>query len=271
MRNFVISLKNNNEKRKDHIHEEFSKQNISFEFFDAITPNQNDSILLQNKLKISHPLTNNEIACSLSHFMIWKKIVDENIPFAAIFEDDIYLGADANLFLMSKDWIDPEIDIIKLEKGWQRKIKTSLFASETIGNRRMYRLASNHYGTAGYIIFNKGARFLLNYYSKIQITTPIDALIFGSLLSERNFNVQQLLPTLCVQDFILNNGHINFPSAIAVMPDVQPDKKIKRSVTFKIKREIKRTFIKTYHALRSIEKKALLLINRLWQRPVTFK
>ncbi|HHS3623199.1 TPA: glycosyltransferase family 25 protein, partial [Proteus mirabilis] len=36
MNNFVISLSQNNEKRRNHIVEQFSKKSIPFEFFDAI-------------------------------------------------------------------------------------------------------------------------------------------------------------------------------------------------------------------------------------------
>lgn len=271
MRNFVISLKNNNEKRKNHIKSEFAKQGIAFEFFDAVTPDQNEDILLRHDLKITPPLTKNEIACSLSHFMIWNKIVQEDIHFAAIFEDDIYLGDGAGLFLKSLEWIDHDLDIIKLEKGWQKTITTSLFSNKTIGDRRLYRLMGDHYGTAGYIIFNKGARYLIDYYSKAHVTNTIDSFIFGILLKNRDFNVHQLLPTLCVQDFILYEGHKNFPSAIAITKETPPEKKIKRSISYKLKRETKRALKKVAKPINSTINKAKLLTKLLWDRTVVFK
>lgn len=271
MRNFVISLKENNEKRKNHIRDEFSKQNIPFEFFDAITPTQNNDILSEHNLSISHPLTQNEIACSLSHFMIWKQIIDEDIPYAAIFEDDIYLGNNANLFLNSIAWIDDSYDIIKLEKGWQPTIETPMLSSKTVENRQIYKLLSNHYGTAGYILFNKGARFLINYYSNTHVTRTIDSLVFGILISNTNINVQQVLPTICVQDFILFDGHKNFPSAIAIMPDLKPDQKIKYPIPYKIKRETKRTLNGILKAASLLFKKLRLLITLSCERYVEFK
>ena len=40
MKNIVISIKNDNESRRNHVINEFKKSNVDFEFFDAITPEQ---------------------------------------------------------------------------------------------------------------------------------------------------------------------------------------------------------------------------------------
>lgn len=272
MQNFIISLTDNNKKRKDHIRCEFSKQNISFEFFDAITPNQSDRIILSHNLKISSNLTRGEIAFFLSHYMTWKKIVDENIPFAAIFEDDIFLGDNASVFLNDHQWIDNNIDIIKLEKGWQSKIITPFFACKTVGDRRLYKLMSDHYGAAGYIISNKGACYLIDYFSNRIVTQAVDVVIFDALLTQGDFTVQQLLPALCVQDFILNNGYENFHSDLEaeraskynIPPTAKFAKKIRHSNLFKIKRETKRLITKAINPAR-------ILKRFLLERSVTFK
>lgn len=43
-------------------------------------------------------LSQGELACLMSHILLWKKASDENLPYITIFEDDIYLGANANIF-----------------------------------------------------------------------------------------------------------------------------------------------------------------------------
>jgi glycosyl transferase family 25 len=60
-------------------------------------------------------LSPGELACFMSHVSIWQKMVDEQIPHLAIFEDDVYLGQNADYFLSSDTWIQSDWQIIKLE------------------------------------------------------------------------------------------------------------------------------------------------------------
>lgn len=251
MQNFIISLAKNNSKRRDHMQNEFEKQNINFEFFEAITPNFNTQLLQKYELnEIQSELVDREISCFLSHYVLWQKIVENNIKFAGIFEDDIFLGENAEIFLTNSDWIDSDIDIIKLEKGWQKTIKTPFQADKELYSRTLYKLQSAHYGTAGYIISNKGAKYLIEKYKKLKRIEPIDVIIFEKLLKEKHYKVQQLLPAICVQDFILNNGlYVNFESELAEDRaknyPLHPVKK--KTVWFKVKREITKPFINLFY------------------------
>lgn len=95
LRNYVISLKNNSQ-RRNHMMSEFAKQHIPFVFFDAITPN-----LIERKAKefgidiTTSPLTKGEIACALSHIALWRLAQEQGLDYIAIFEGDIYLGENA--------------------------------------------------------------------------------------------------------------------------------------------------------------------------------
>lgn len=90
MRNIVISLKNAGA-RREHICNEFDKQKIDFEFFDALIPNLAKPFAEEMKLNVKDKyLTGGELACFMSHFSIWKKMVDEKILHVAIFEDDVF-------------------------------------------------------------------------------------------------------------------------------------------------------------------------------------
>jgi glycosyl transferase, family 25 len=92
MKNFVISLKTATA-RREHIQKEFGKQNIDFEFFDALTPDLAKPLAEKMALQVHEDfLTSGELACFMSHVSIWQKMVDEQIPHLAIFEDDVYLG-----------------------------------------------------------------------------------------------------------------------------------------------------------------------------------
>lgn len=63
MNNFVISLKSTQD-RRNHILEQFGKEGIPFQFFDAITPDLNQVISKELKINILQAdLTQGEIAC----------------------------------------------------------------------------------------------------------------------------------------------------------------------------------------------------------------
>ena len=63
-------------------------------------------------------LSQNELACLLSHVSLWQKAIDEKIPAIAIFEDDIHLSQDAELFLKDSNWLSH--DIVKIEKVYSK-------------------------------------------------------------------------------------------------------------------------------------------------------
>lgn len=115
MKSYVISLRTAHD-RREHIKAEFGKQSIHFEFFDAVTPDDIERISTQ----LNIPLANNqrlslgEKACFLSHVCLWQKMIDDDLEHIAIFEDDVYLGENATVFLKD-DWLNFPFDIIKLE------------------------------------------------------------------------------------------------------------------------------------------------------------
>ena len=80
MQNYVISLTTSTDRRQ-HITQEFKKQDILFEFFDAITTSQLDEVSKQLNLNIfeSERLSSIEKACFLSHIYLWQKMLDDNL------------------------------------------------------------------------------------------------------------------------------------------------------------------------------------------------
>lgn len=268
MRSFVISLLNNNAERRMHIEREFQKKNVEFEFFDAVTPKSNEAIMSKYGLKnIPTCLTDKEISCFLSHYVLWNEVVENNLDYIAIFEDDIYLGDNVKKFLSDSHWIDQDIDIIKLEKGWQNTIKSTINVNKAY-NRVICRLKSDHYGTAGYIISNKGAKFLIDKYANAAEICAIDVTIFGTFLKNENYIVMQILPALCIQDFILNpSNEVTFESDLeedraknyTIHRSIQHKKK--KSLLFKIKRESIKPFIQIYN----------FFYKKLYIKNVTYK
>ena len=101
MKNTVISLTAAID-RREHIKTEFNKHNINFEFFDALTPSVAEAYAKKLCTNFeSSNLSGGELACMMSHVSIWQKMIDESIPYLAIFEDDVYLGEDAEYLLVA--------------------------------------------------------------------------------------------------------------------------------------------------------------------------
>lgn len=204
MKKFVISLSSALERRQ-HISSQFEAQGIGFNFFDAITPDiaLRDAQAINLSIHQSH-IGKGELACFMSHVHLWQKMVDENIPYMAIFEDDIHLGERADLFLNKSDWIESDWDLVKLEAFTPKVIlgeKCKEFIQE---DRAIYKLLGKNLGTAGYILSLKGAQLLLNEIKTIDYIIPLDNFIFDRVVRDNTFSMFQMQPALCIQDTILH-------------------------------------------------------------------
>lgn len=238
MRNYVISL-TTAEDRRIHIKQEFGKQGIDFEFFDAVTPTYNQSFINIFNLDFTNSdLSDNEISCFLSHLCLWKKCLDENLDYIAIFEDDIYLSADAYLFLNYPNWIDSNINIIKIEKI-NKKIQYNTPIKKAL-NHKLIPLKQEHLGAGGYILSKQAIIYLLNFINKKKPLDHIDQIIFNHYLQENQMPIYQLNPVLCIQDCILFPDNQKFSSSLQWREKIQLVKRNKTQVSLinKAKREL---------------------------------
>lgn len=244
MKNYVISLTTAQE-RRTHIMQEFGKQGIEFEFFDAITPEQINGLSQKFNLYINNSaLTKGELGCLFSHLSLWQKMIDENINYIAIFEDDVHLGENIPQFLNSHDWIKSEYKLIKLEKFYDTLI---LGQKHQVMDRKICKLKQSNLGTAGYIIQKDMAKALLEYTKNTfeKQTIPIDHIMFDVFLSNPEHAVYQLEPALCIQSDRLDKN-----SALKSRLESEREKlrqnleanKIKPTFLQKLAREIKRVF-----------------------------
>ncbi|MBF7682337.1 glycosyltransferase family 25 protein [Acinetobacter sp. B5B] len=202
MKKYVISLKTENTRRA-HITSEFSQQKISFDFFDAITPDQAIQYAHDFGLTMDERyLTSGELACFMSHFLLWQKALDENLPYIAIFEDDIFLGESAVQFLMSDDWIPTTLDVVKLEAFAPKVVLGAKIAS--VYQRDICYLKGANLGAAGYILSKDGAKSLIAFIKNAKILLPLDHMVFELYLKEKQRVVGQVVPALCIQELELN-------------------------------------------------------------------
>ncbi|HGO5849742.1 TPA: glycosyltransferase family 25 protein [Mannheimia haemolytica] len=241
MNNYVISLTTAQDRRK-HIEAEFGKQNIPFQFFDAITPNSMEVKALELGIDISNSaLTKEEISCALSHISLWHLAKEQNLDYICIFEDDIYLGKNANL-LLSNTYINDNVDIVKIERGLER-LNLSLFPEKEYLERKFYILKTVNPGTGGYILTRKGINFLTSKVKEIT-SIEIDNLIFKYYLTDKSYTVWQMQPTICIQDYLLYpTGHT---LGIMSLERDERRKKSKRKNNFLVRllKEIRRPIAK---------------------------
>lgn len=201
MKNFVISLTTANDRRQ-HIKNEFSKQGIDFEFFDAITPLLVDDLAKKFQINIKNAnLTQGELACLLSHISLWQKAIDDNLPFIGIFEDDIYLSDNSSLFLSSSDWIPEECRLIKLEM-FDQYAHMNIKPLAKHHNHALRKLNQIHLGAAGYILSHQMCIFLMDFiknYPEEKGIVASDHILFEDYLNLPDTNIYQITPALCAQ------------------------------------------------------------------------
>ncbi|WP_153715550.1 glycosyltransferase family 25 protein [Eikenella corrodens] len=252
--NYVISL-SKAKSRQAHIQQEFGYQNIPFQFFNAITPSDLTTILpdLLPKLQESY-LSQMEKACFASHISLWQHCIIKNLPYITIFEDDIFLGKNANAFLANSTWLENlhpyhHPFIIHLETVHQpcQFTKTSF---PSYAGRSLFRLRSPHYGAGAYILSQAAVHWLLTYLHDLpnQDFDPIDAILFDTLIYNRYLFTYQIYPALCIQDIILHTKSEQlFGSQMEEERAQNKKPKIQRNIQHKIKREFDR-IARKYHS-----------------------
>ena len=141
---FCINLESNRE-RWEKMENKFAKLNLKVSRWNAsTTDNLTDTF--------HHFLTPGQKGCSQSHINIWRHIVENNLDYALILEDDACFDKDwkHKLDIFCKNNTDKEWDAIFLN------------ASETIEPKDTWVCAREQFLTAGYVISNKGSRLQIN-------------------------------------------------------------------------------------------------------------
>lgn len=163
--------------------------------------------------KAKHILTPAEIGCALSHRKIYKKIIENNLKYALILEDDAKFISNPNTILNNLDYIAKQIsfDIIILgyvkilQKDlnyYYRKIPIKILAKI---QRYKFGIPWKQYGcgTVAYIITNEGAKKMLSS-PKVEVAAD------NWLYYEKNYKISviHIRPSIFIED------SLNFKSTI---------------------------------------------------------
>lgn len=120
---------------------------------------QKESISPEFYVKYKTNATLPAVGCSLSHYYIYKNMVEKNIPFALILEDDAILSDNLHLDNVKK-YLDSDnpVAILLSPEFWYWEIDKQ----ENIGSSHNLYQLSNGLMTSGYLINKAGADLLSN-------------------------------------------------------------------------------------------------------------
>lgn len=175
MKVFVINLDSSTE-RLSKCKEQLDKQFVQFERVSAVRGASLDQAEIDliysselNQQYYYHSLTKGEIGCFMSHRKVWQQMVEQNIPYAFILEDDFIIQSNISNVIQDIKSLDFDWDYIKLSSyGKQRKVIAKL----PLIHHTLVRYEKQPAGTCAQAISLAGARRLLKSTEKIGL--PID-------------------------------------------------------------------------------------------------
>ena len=106
--------------RFNYISQQLEQQNLSFKRIPGVDVKERQDLKnkyyskVRNKLDYHTPLTDGEIGCYIAHRNAWKAILDDNIDFGLVLEDDAYLKENLKLILDNLHNTKSDWDILKL-------------------------------------------------------------------------------------------------------------------------------------------------------------
>ena len=183
----IINLKKRQD-RKENINSQLKKQNIIYEFFEAVDGNE---LLETEELRLL--FENNDfnyrkgiIGCALSHITLWKQLVESNNEYYVILEDDIILCDNF------KEKLNYVIQLF-LEQKLEHLTLGRIFDNNLNNFNELYTIDKDPYViwniTFGYIISKSAAIKSLNFINKCSIKSACDIpCMTGNLLKYHCLN-----------------------------------------------------------------------------------
>ena len=166
MRTFIINLKESADRRQYMI-EEMKKTNLQYEFFDAVSGKDIKNIeeVYDHEYavtKAGSPLNLGEIGCAMSHLLIYKKMIDENIERTLILEDDIIISEKFDEIIKEILEFNLQNSVILLGQS-SKKLKKKIYKTKLDPLYTLSKIFNSACGTYGYIIDNKAAERLYDF------------------------------------------------------------------------------------------------------------
>jgi len=181
---FVINLERDTERRR-HMTGLLAELGLAAEFMPAVdgrrlTTAERAAYDRARALRIyGVEMMDTEIACCLSHYNIYRRMIDKGIPAALVMEDDVRVDAGFPRVLQDilassfTDWLVVRFDTKRTQLHEPPSAKfLGARVAELPGGGALYRLRTHVLGTGAYLIRNEGAARMLSYGARIFM--PID-------------------------------------------------------------------------------------------------
>ncbi|UTY25871.1 glycosyltransferase family 25 protein [Treponema denticola] len=166
---YVLNLEHNTE-RKKYMQDILKNIPVPYSFFPAVygkeIKNIDDVYDSKKTLKILNRVLNEgEIGCALSHRLIYKKMIDENISQALILEDDVSLSPEFYSVYRALSEMPIGNKIVLLGTTVAKRIK-KVWRKNLTSAHSMYLVLNNYPGTYGYVIGLEAAKKIYYHNEK---------------------------------------------------------------------------------------------------------
>ncbi len=210
---FVIHALKGYEYHEERINKLFGENNISFEFVTDGDPKFIDKNVLNKYFRNDiERLPIGIISCTLNHIHAYERMVEKNIPYALVFENDPFFLGDIKKQLSS---YSDEIE--NIEKGFIISLENSTlrFPSywQTKKGKNIYKANAGRMAGA-YLIDLQGAKNILNNLADVKCHTVIDWW-HNSLIENNVVDMHWVHPPITEQGS--HNGQMS--STISSKPD----------------------------------------------------
>ena len=162
---YVINMSSSSD-RFNYISQQLEQQNLSFKRIPGVDVKERQDLKnkyyskVRNKLDYHTPLTDGEIGCYIAHRNAWKAILDDDIDYGLVLEDDAYLKENLKLILDNLHNTKSDWDILKLAD-----LSTSPRKGTNIEKFQKFDIQSYYKPPTlciAEVITRKGAKILLN-------------------------------------------------------------------------------------------------------------
>ena len=178
MKTYIINLERSR-KRREHALGEAQKHQLDFELFQAVDGFKLSDVEIEEYCDIDaikrapNWLTPGMLGCSLSHYRVYQKILDDGIDHAFVLEDDAILPPDINALLSDISEAIKSNEVISLYYMSFQPNPLSIqdVVDLTSGFSLHYPMDINKtISTAGYVITKEAAKSLLKILRPIRVS-----------------------------------------------------------------------------------------------------
>ena len=162
---YVINMSSSSD-RFNYISQQLEQQNLSFKRIPGVDVKERQDLKnkyyskVRNKLGYHKTLTDGEIGCYIAHRNAWKAILDDDIDFGLVLEDDAYLKENLKFILDNLHNLKSDWDILKLaDLSTKPRKGTNIEKFQKFDIQSYYKPPTL---CIAEVITRKGAKILLN-------------------------------------------------------------------------------------------------------------